>query len=167
MGYFFKMGVLSSLLLVLTSIFIYGQNLSSNFNKAAFYAAMASHEAAEVNKELDVLRETSFAEKPAYEGALLMKKAGLVGKPTEKLSLFKSGRSKLEAAIKEQDANIEFRFLRLIVQEKSPKIVRYKGNIETDAELVRKSFRDLSPVVQQAVRDFSKSSKSLNPADFN
>ena len=167
MSYFFKMRVLSSLLPAITSMFIYGQNVSSNFNKAAFYTAMASHEAPEVNKQLDVLRETSLAEKSAYEGALLMKKAGLVSKPKEKLSLFKSGRSKLEAAIKEEDANVEFRFLRLIVQEKSPGIVKYKGDIQTDAELVRRSFKDLSPVVQQAVRDFSKVSKSLSPADFN
>jgi len=167
MSYFFKVRVLPPLLLAITSMFIYGQHLPANFNKAAFYTAMASQEATEVNRQLEVLRETSAAEKLAYEGALLMKKAGLVSKPKEKLNLFKSGRSKLEAAIKDEDANIEFRFLRLIVQERSPKIVRYKGDIKTDAELVRQSFKDLPPVVQQAVRDFSKVSKSLSPGDFN
>ena len=58
------------------------------------------------------------------------------------------------------------RFLRLIIQENAPKIVHYKSELKNDSELIIKSFNKLAPVVQQAVRDYSKNSKFLNPSDF-
>ena len=95
-----------------------------------------------------------------------MKKAGLLSKAKEKLSTFKSGRQKLEAAISREPGNAEFRFLRLIIQENAPKIVKYKTSINEDGMIVRTSFKKLPPVVQQAIRDYSKKSKTLAPSDF-
>lgn len=137
----------------------YSQNRS--FDRSAFYHAMASDNLDEINTQLNVIKAVSINEKDAYEGALLMKKAGLVSKAKEKLSLFKSGRSKLEAAIKKENTNTEFCFLRLIIQEHAPKMVNYRNDIETDSLLVRTNYRLLSPVIQQAIIDYSKKSKVL------
>ena len=92
-----------------------------------------------------------------------MKKAGLITKPAEKLSLFKAGRLKLEAAIKKDKENAEFSFLRLIIQEHAPKIVEYRNNINADVSAIRSNFKTLSPVIQQAIYDYSKKSKVLKP----
>jgi len=130
------------------------------FDKAAFYNAMAADDLEVVNTQLNLVRSASAAEKEAYEGALLMKKAGMVGKPKEKLSLFKAGRLKLEAAIK-KGGNAEFNFLRLIIQEHAPKAVDYRGDIDKDVAAIRSNYKTLPQVVQQAISDYSKKSRVL------
>lgn len=133
------------------------------FDKSVFYAAMASDNMEMLNSQLAIVKASTINEKEAYEGALLMKKAGLVGKAKEKLSLFKAGRLKLEAAIKKEKGNAEFSFLRLIIQEHAPKIVDYSNNIKTDIAAIRSNYKTLPPLVQQAISDYSKKSKFLKP----
>lgn len=139
---------------------------SGFFDRSAFYAAMASASMEEIDAQLTAVRGAAFPEKEAYEGALLMKKSGMVGKATEKLSLFKSGRAKLESSLAKDNGNTEFRFLRLIIQEHAPKIVNYRGELEKDSQAIRTNFKSLPPVVQQAIIDYSKKSSILKPAYF-
>lgn len=131
------------------------------FDRSAFYAAMASSKLDVINEQLAVIKGSTIAEKEAYEGALLMKKSGLVEKAKEKLSLFKSGRAKLESSISRDKQNTEFRFLRLIIQEHAPKIVNYRSELETDSKQIRTNFKTLPDVVQQAIMDYSKKSTVL------
>lgn len=133
-----------------------------DFNKSAFYSAVAAFDISLIDAQLDILGKASFSEKEAYEGTLLMKKASLVNKAKEKLSLFKAGRSKLEASIKKNAGNAEYNFLRLIIQEHAPKVVNYRGNLEQDAQIVRSNFKKFPLVVQQAIQDYSKKSRLLN-----
>lgn len=135
----------------------------SGFDKTAFYGALAANDLNSINAQLNMVKTSSINEKEAYEGALLMKKAGLITKPAEKLNLFKAGRLKLEAAIKKDKENAEFSFLRLIIQEHAPKIVEYRNNIHADVSTIRSNFKTLSPVVQQAIQDYTKKSKVLKP----
>ena len=136
------------------------------FDRSAFYTAMASSSLQEIDAQLTLVRASVFAEKDAYEGALLMKKSGMVSKAKDKLSLFKSGRSKLEASLAKDNGNAEFRFLRLIIQEHAPKIVNYRGEIEKDSQSIRSNFKNLPAIVQQAIIDYSKKSSILKPAYF-
>lgn len=149
---------------LLPLLFVFNLNAATqkaSFDKGAFYNAMASSDMNSINNQLSIVRASSINEKGAYEGALLMKKAGLVTKAQEKLSLFKAGRTKLENAIKKDKNNAEFSFLRLIIQEHAPKIVDYRNNIDTDIASIRSNFKILPPVVQQAITDYSKKSKVL------
>lgn len=140
--------------------------IPSGLDKASFYSAMASKSMETVDLALAEVKLTDIPEKTAYEGALLMKKAGLTSKSKEKMKLFKAGHAKLESAIKNDNEVVEYHFIRLMIQENSPKVVRYKGDLEKDAELVTASFKTLAPVVQQAIRDYSKTSSFLNSRDF-
>ena len=133
---------------------------NAGFDKYAFYSAMACNDMETVNNQLSKLKASSISEKEAYEGALLMKKAGMVTKVKEKLSLFKAGRLKLESSIK-IGGNAEFNFLRLIIQEHAPKAVDYRKDIENDVSVIRSNFKTLAPAVQQAINDYSKKSKVL------
>lgn len=152
---------LISLLFLFSFIAVKGNIQNTAFDKSAFFNAMASDNVEVVNSQLAIIKTSSINEKEAYEGALLMKKAGLVAKAKEKLSLFKAGRLKLEAAIKKDKENAEFSFLRLIIQEHAPKIVDYNSNIQTDVAAIRSNYKTLHPVVQQAISDYSKKSKVL------
>jgi hypothetical protein len=149
------------LLFLFSFIAVKGNTTITVFDKSAFYNALASDNMEILNNQIAIIKTLSFSEKDAYEGVLLMKKAGLVTKTNEKISLFKAGRIKLEAAIKKDNENAEFNFLRLIIQEHAPKIVNYNNNIQMDAAAIRLGYKTLVPVVQQAISDYSKKSKVL------
>jgi hypothetical protein len=136
------------------------------FKRTAFYGCMRSNDEQAVNEQLDILKTAGIAEQPAFEAALLMKKASLVNGAKKKLDLFKSGHKKLEAAIKKDSSNAEFRFLRLMIQEHAPGLMGYKSDIARDKACILRRFDKLSPVVQQAIKEYSKESTILKPADF-
>lgn len=153
--------IIFNFLLLLLGFSLNAATQKAGFDKSAFYNAMAASDINSINNQLGIVKASSISEKEAYEGALLMKKAGLVTKAQEKLSLFKQGRLKLEAAIKKDKENAEFSFLRLIIQEHAPKIAEYRNNINADVLSIRSGFKSLSPVVQQAITDYTKKSKVL------
>jgi len=139
---------------------------AQKLEKAAFYKAMASDNIDEINQELATFTDAGTETKNGYEGALLMKKASLAGKPKDKLSFFKAGRIKLETALLAEPGNTDLHFLRLVIQEKAPKIVHYRADIEKDKSMIIKNFNALSPVVQRAIVDYTKTSKVLHPEDL-
>ena len=155
------MKIFINLLFLLSVITVQGNSQKAGFDKSAFYNIMAANDLDQINTQLSILKNSLISEKEAYEGALLMKKAGLVTKAKEKLSLFKAGRLKLEASIKKDIGNTEFVFLRLIIQEHAPKIVEYRNDIENDIAAIRSNYKTLPQVVQQAINDYSKKSKVL------
>ena len=148
-------------LLVLISVNFFSYSKTS-FDKAAFYTAISNNSLEKVNDQIKILEESSIAEKVGYEGALLMKKAGLVASLLHKLNLFKEGHEKLEEAIREDPANTEFRFLRLIIQENAPSILNYNNEMEKDITHIKNTFGSLPTLVQKVIVDYSKESKILN-----
>jgi hypothetical protein len=156
-----KVRVVFSLLLIFSFAVVQGKSQHQGFDKSTFYTVMESGSADAIDAQLNILKSSSMSEKVAYEGALLMKKAGLVSKAKDKLSFFKSGRSKLESSISKEKGNTEYRFLRLIIQEHAPKIVKYRNEMEEDSKLIQANFKSLSPFLQQQITDYSKKSKVL------
>ncbi|MFI5161486.1 MAG: hypothetical protein ACHQHN_09420 [Sphingobacteriales bacterium] len=143
-----------------------GAYAQQKFEKAEFYSVMKSGDVTAVDNEIAVLDNAPAKEKDGYAGALLMKKAGLVKKPKDRLKFFKQGRIKLETALMADHDNTEFHFLRLVIEEHAPKIVRYHADIEKDKALVIKNFKSLSPTVQHAILDYCANSKVLHKEDF-
>ena len=157
----FKCGVILGFLFISLTSFLPGSLLKKEFDKAGYYAVLSSEKIDEINLQLQSLKEMVKKEKDAYEGALLMKKSGLVGNAKEKLSLFKNGRQKLESSIKKETRNIEYRFLRIIIQEHAPKVVKYRNELEEDSQLVISQYKNLPQFLQQVINDYSKKSKVL------
>lgn len=136
------------------------------FDKASYYKIIKDGSVDDINKELESLNGLPANDKEAYEGTLLMKKAGLVKKPKDKLDNFKKGRIKLETVMHADNANVEYHFLRLIIQEHAPKITKYRAQVTEDSEYIKKNFGSLPPAVQEIVKDYSKTSNILHPSDF-
>jgi hypothetical protein len=136
--------------------------IAQKFDKAAFYQAIASKDSIKINLQKNLLQNYSLKEKQAYEGALLLKQAGLITAKKDKLTLFKSGKNKLENAIEKDSTNTEYRFLRLMIQENAPKILGYHKALEKDNIYIRKNFKSLSIALQEVVLGYSKQSKILN-----
>ncbi len=136
--------------------------IAQKFDKIAFYQAIASKDSIKINVQKNLLQNSSIKEKQAYEGALLLKQAGLITAKKDKLALFKSGKNKLENAIEKDSINTEYRFLRLMIQENAPKILGYHKALEKDNIYIRKNFKSLSIALQEVVLGYSKQSKILN-----
>jgi hypothetical protein len=135
-------------------------------DKITFFKAFEVNNIKEVNVQLKIVEKDFPDEKEGFEGALLMKKAGLSSSLKDKLSFFKAGEKKLEAALQKDSNNTEYHFLRLLIQENAPAILGYNDEIEKDVNFIYKNFKHLTPMIQKIVVDYSnsKKSKALNPA---
>jgi hypothetical protein len=159
-----KLGFGGILLLLMMSLKVKAH--PQKFEKADFYEVMKSGTLDAITNELDAIKAAPEKERDGYEGALLMKKAGMLKKPKDRLSFFKQGRIKLETALLADPENTEFHFLRLAIEEHAPKIVKYHLDIEKDKALVVKNFKGLSPAVRHAILDYCEKSKVLHKEDF-
>ena len=102
----------------------------------------------------------------AYKGALLMKKAGFQGTPSKKVKVFKQGHELLETEIKTYPENIEYRFLRLAVQENAPKILKYNKNINEDKAEIIANYNQLGADLKAHIQEFAANSENLKPSDL-
>jgi hypothetical protein len=155
-----------TVLLLCTARLLYAQTGTTAFNRAAFYTAFASDNISTIQKQLDIISKSLQDEKEAFEGALMMKKAGLIKGASHKLTMFKAVREKLENMLNKYADNAEYRFLRLMIQEKAPRILGYDKQIEEDHKYVIEHFKTIPEAAQKAILNYSKSSKVLSPADF-
>jgi hypothetical protein len=138
-----------------------------SFDKRGYYHVLASGDLAAIDAELVILNRTMPREKEAYEGALQMKKAGLLRRPKQKLAVFRAGALKLETALASDSSNGEYHFLRLIIQEHAPAVVHYHNDLEKDSAFIYSIFKTLSPVVQKAILDYCPHSKLLRAKELN
>ena len=135
-------------------------------DRKEYYHILKEGDLAGIDRELAVVAAIGGNAGQSYSGTLLMRKAGLLKVPGEKLRSFKGGRIRLEMAIRADTANVENRFLRLIIQEHAPKIVKYRGQLIADRELIRQHFARLPADLRDAIRDYSETSAVLHPADL-
>jgi len=135
--------------------------IAQPFSKAIFYKAYADNSLFSVDNIISMIYDSSFREKEAYMGVLLMRKAGIVGNPMDKLSLFKQGHEKMEHAIQIDPSNAEYRFLRITIQENAPSMLGYNKNLDEDATIVHARYETLPQEVREAIADYSLKSKVL------
>ncbi|TDX01348.1 hypothetical protein [Dinghuibacter silviterrae] len=134
---------------------------SGDLDRAGYYAVFAKGNLQQIDQELDNIRSIDFPGKEGFEGALLMRKAGKRSNVADKLSDFKAGGKKLEAAIRADSTNVEFRFLRLCIQENAPHFLGYHSDLDRDNVYVSRHFKQLTSVVQDAIRAYSQQSHVL------
>jgi hypothetical protein len=72
----------------------------------------------------------------AFVLSLEMKKAEYTWQPWKKWAIFISEKNKLESLIQQNPENIYLRYIRFLIQQKVPKIVGYRSNLEEDKEMI-------------------------------
>ena len=158
----FGLKSLSVAMVFISCIFLFIATASqANFDKKAYYNSLYLTDITLVNQQLKLLSNSTIKDKDAFEGALLMKKAELVKEKKEKLDLFKSGKNKLEAAILKDSKNCEYRFLRIIIQEHAPKILKYHTDLTEDSKFVKNNFSSNPEMLKKLIQEYSKSSLYL------
>ena len=149
------------LVIILSSFLIPG------LDKQAFYDALAGRSKEILEAEISKLEgEKSSSLKNAYTGALLMKKAEFEKGAGNKVKIFKKGANLLEDEITENPGNVEYRFLRLTIQEHAPAILKYNKEIEKDKRVVLSGFEKLEPGLQKIVKKYSNGSRIIKPEEL-
>ncbi|MBJ2173084.1 hypothetical protein JBL43_02465 [Aureibaculum sp. A20] len=87
-------------------------------------------------QKLESVKVTDEATLVGYKAASLTIKAKFESKIKDKKEYFKKGAAMLETVIANNTNNIELRLIRLSVQENSPKILKYKTNIDEDKTFI-------------------------------
>ena len=136
--------------------------LVSSISKSDFYNSLESTKESVIEQlQQKVQKSSFFEEKNAYLGAVLMKKASFQFLPNKKLGLFLDGKALLENAVSKHPENAEIRFIRLMIQENSPKFLGYYSNQYNDAKLVKKEWKNFPVELQFIVKDYSRKSTIL------
>lgn len=91
----------------------------------------------------------------AYKGAAYALQARYVADRKTKKELFVDGAKEIEKAVSSAPNNVEIRLVRLIIQENTPKILKYKGNIDTDKQMILTNFESQSKAVKDAVKRYA------------
>ena len=125
-----------------------------------FYRILESGESVTV-EQIEPRINLNSVEGKARLGALKMKAAQQYNTPAERLKSFKEGRILLEKEIEKNASNVEFRFLRLIIQEHAPVFLRYKGDLSTDASFIETHFNKVKQPLRQIIKNYSTKSGIL------
>ena len=149
-----------SLLFLIVQLFVSPQ--------AQFYDAFGSDELSKIDATLLMLEtQDQSANIQAYRAGLLMKKASFMKTPFQKLSLFREGRKLLESTIEKNPKVVEYRIIRLVLQENAPEILKYNTHIEEDLTIIKSSYADQSDVVRNFLSDYKKESKVLHSLNLD
>jgi len=153
--------------LSLLLIFFFISVSCSAIDKNEFYNTIASNNVMQLEKciqSLDAQKPSS--KNNAYKAVALMKRANFIKDSKERLSVFSKGAKLLDAEIAKNPSNLEYRFLRLVVQEKAPKFLKYNQFIQPDKKEIIKGYNDMDVFLQNKVTEFAKKSKVLTLAEL-
>ncbi len=137
------MKFLSVLFLLLLTTMINAQNFDE------FRSLLRSGENSEKSAKILIEKSQnaySKTKKPIY-GAFLATGQFLMAKhvfsPFKKMSYFNDGKKNMDGAIKNDPKNVEIRLMRLITQEKAPKMLGYTKNISEDRKIITNQYRNI------------------------
>ena len=103
------------------------------------------HELKNQTNELNFIRKYEKEEEAtylAYVYSIRMKQAEYSLNPIKKLRLFKQNLSKINLLIEKNSENPHLRYVRLVIQEKVPKILQNSEFIKADKEILSKKLKD-------------------------
>ena len=153
--------------LVLLASFISFFQVSTTDLSKSFQQASLSAEQAQAFYEKVLTIKTTDESATLYKGAALVTKAKFEKKIKDKKDLVKEGALLIEAAIEKEPANVEFRLVRLIIQENTPKIVGYYKNIDSDKNMIIKQYSHQSTALKKWIKSYAEQSKAFTADDRN
>ncbi len=101
----------------------------------------------------------------AYKGASIVILSKYKKEVSDKSKNFKEGAKMVEFAVTSEPNNIEIHLIRLSIQEKSPKILKYNGNIKEDKKFLLDHYEEQSSTLKTYIKNFILQSKSFSTAE--
>ncbi|GGX25022.1 hypothetical protein [Aquimarina muelleri] len=126
----------------------------------------AAHDKTKVmalNKQLSAITKANNAALIAYKGAAIALKAKYEKSIKEKKRLFIEGVTYIELAIDKSPNAIEPRFIRIGIQENTPKLLKYKSNIKEDKLFILKEYKTTKPeILKNHIGEYILQSKAFS-----
>ncbi len=132
-----------------------------SLDKKSIYDALSSEKESVIKQQIASLKKQSSADARAFRAVFTMKSAQFEFAPWSKLSVFNAGKALLEKEITTSSSNVEYRFLRLMIQENAPAIVMYSSNITADSKLIKAGYTKLNSDTKDFILKYSKKSTAL------
>ena len=124
--------------------------------------------ASKLHTELENIKESDGHVFMAYKAATLTLVAKHAEKVKDKKKYFNDGATLLEKIIASQPNDIELRFIRLSIQQNSPKILKYKSNITKDKSYIFDRLKNLKDKdLKTYIKTYVLQSKSFSTAEKN
>ena len=104
------------------------------------------HELSDKSSELDFIHKYENSTDPAHLGyvySIQMKQAEYSFNPIKKLNLFRKNMSKINLLIEQNKNNPHLNYVRLVIQEKVPKLLRNSYFIEMDRKILSERMKRL------------------------
>ena len=133
------------LVVLISALFLPTQSLELSKVRLAYKEA--AQDPTKVEAFYNTLTQVSKSDKMAllaYKGASITLKARNAKSLKEKKDGFIEGIELIEYTILTEPNNIEPRFVRIGIQENTPKILKYKANIPEDKAFILKQFNYIS-----------------------
>ncbi len=132
------------------------QSLELNQVRQAYKEAAQTQENVDAfYKSMQAVSKTDPAALVAYKGASIALKARSSKTLKEKKDGFIEGVGYIEYAINTEPNNIEPRFVRLGIQENTPKLLKYKDAIDEDKQFILKQFQYISSTnLKNHIKDY-------------
>jgi len=101
----------------------------------------------------------------AYKGASIVIMSKYKKEISQRSKSFKEGAKMVEFALTSEPNNIEIRLIRLSIQEKTPKILKYNGNMKEDKNFLLDHYKESSGTLKLYIKNFILQSKSFSTAE--
>lgn len=101
----------------------------------------------------------------AYKGASIALKAKHTSGLKQKKEGFIKGVTILEAVIKSNPNNVEARLIRLSIQENTPKLLKYKANIDADKKQILLLFSKQTADLKEFIKKYANQSLGFTKAE--
>lgn len=132
-----------------------------------YYQSLSSNKKKVIDEQIKILEQLSTSSQTrAYYGAILMKRSSYEDIVKNKIAMFRKGHDLLEKEIDAFPENIEYRFLRLAVQENAPNILGYHTDLKFDKSIIIKQYEGLSNTLKSHILNYCKSSKILSSEEL-
>lgn len=113
-----------------------------------------------LNIQLASVTKNDKPELVAYKGAVIALKGRYAKKIKDKKQFFIEGITLVEFALKKAPNNIELRFIRLGIQENTPKLLKYKGNVEEDKNYILSHYKAIKSLkLKKQIKEYILQSK--------
>lgn len=152
------------LIILISALNINITSLDINIVRDAY--KVAAHDSTKVDAFYKLLLEITKKDEVAlvaYKGASIALLGRQEKKVKDKKKLFMEGVSYVEYAIEKSPNNIEVHFVRLGIQENTPKLLNYKDHIEEDKQIILKQFKYInSSNLKHYIKDYILQSKAFS-----
>lgn len=96
-----------------------------------------------------------------YKGAALALQSRFVVNKKDKKDMFVNGAKDIERAITKGPNDVELRLIRLIIQENTPKILKYKSNISEDKQMILANYDKQSKSLKEEIKRYALNQSKL------